>query len=77
MKAPNKCPMCKERKKWIKVDQQKHANLGSAAAGAAIGSMVPGIGTIVGGLIGAAAGKSKKSELYVCGNCGFSHEYID
>ena len=23
------------------------------------------------------AGKSKKSELYVCGNCGFSHEYID
>ena len=75
MKAPNKCPMCGEKKKWIKVDQKKLLNGTGAVTGAVLGSVVPGVGTLVGGLIGSAMGKSKKAEQYCCGKCGFSHIY--
>ena len=74
MKAPSKCPMCKEKKKWIVVDKKKHVNANGAVAGAVVGSLL-GPGALVGGLIGSALGKGKKTELYCCGNCGFSHEY--
>lgn len=74
MKAPSKCPMCKEKKKWIMVDKHKHLNGTGTVAGAALGSLL-GPGAIVGGLIGAALGKGKKTGLFCCGNCGFSHEY--
>lgn len=76
MKAPNKCPVCGDKKNWKLVDKAKHGNATGAVAGAAIGSVVPGIGTIAGALIGGAMGKGKKSECYVCAKCGFSHEYI-
>ena len=74
MKAPSKCPMCKEKKKWVKVDQKKLLNGTGAITGAALGSLL-GPGAIVGGLIGSALGKGKKVELYCCGSCGFRHEY--
>lgn len=66
MKAPRKCPMCKESAKWKKVDKtNKGFSVGKAAVGAAI------FGSI--GLVGGALGKKKVS--YYCGNCGFNHEY--
>lgn len=64
--APTKCPMCGEEKRWTKVDEQnKGFSVGKAAAGTSL------FGPI--GLIGGALGKKK--ELYVCGRCGFQHEY--
>ena len=74
MRAPSICPMCKEKKKWNKIDQRRLLNGTEAVAGAALGSSL-GMGAIVGGLIGSALGKGKKAELYCCGNCGFRYEY--
>ena len=75
MKAPKKCPMCGEKKKWIRVDKKKsHLNPTGAVVGAVAGSLL-GPGALVGGLIGSAIGKGKKFESYCCGNCGFAHEY--
>ncbi|MBR6619159.1 MAG: hypothetical protein IKK85_02340 [Clostridia bacterium] len=66
MKAPTKCPMCKERTNWKKVDKsRKGFSLGKAAVGAALFGSV--------GLAAGALGKKKVS--YYCGNCGFNHEY--
>lgn len=76
MKAPNKCPVCKEKKKWAMVDKGRTGNAPGAAAGAIAGAWKGGIaGAVVGGLIGNALGKGKKVEQYVCGNCGFTHTY--
>ncbi len=64
--APDKCPMCGEREKWIKVDENKKGfSVGKAAAGGLL------LGPI--GLLGGALGKKKK--CYACGKCGFQHEY--
>ncbi len=60
MKAPSKCPMCKEKIKWIMVDKAKHGNTGGAAVGAIAGSKFGITGAIVGGLIGNTIGKGKK-----------------
>lgn len=66
MKAPLKCPMCKEFKGWVKVDStHKGFSVGKAAVGGFIAGPV--------GLIGGALGKKKKT--YACKNCGFEHEY--
>lgn len=66
MSAPNKCPMCGERRNWKKVDKQyKGFSVGKAAVGAAL------LGPV--GLVGGALGKKKV--FYCCGKCGFSHEY--
>lgn len=65
-KAPNKCPMCGEQIKWIKVDTSKKGfSVGKAAAGAFLFGPV--------GLVGGALGKKKV--YYACGSCGFQHEY--
>jgi hypothetical protein len=65
-KAPEKCPMCGEKDKWILVDSgNKGFSVGKAAAGALL------LGPV--GLVGGALGKRK--ECYCCGKCGFSHEY--
>ncbi|MBO4418330.1 MAG: hypothetical protein J5789_00665 [Oscillospiraceae bacterium] len=66
MKAPQKCPMCGEEKRWIKVDQAKR---GFSVGKAAIGGIL--LGPV--GLIGGALGKEKVD--FACGNCGFQHEY--
>lgn len=64
--APNKCPMCGEKVRWVKVDQSKKGfSVGKAAAGAFL------LGPV--GLVGGALGKKKV--YYACGNCGFQHEY--
>lgn len=70
MKAPSKCPLCKEKKKWVKIDKRKQQSIN--LAGAVVGYALKGP---IGGLIGAGTGKSKKYEQWACGNCGFSHEY--
>ena len=65
-KAPEKCPMCGEKDKWIMVDSgNKGFSVGKAAAGAIL------LGPV--GLLGGALGKHK--ECYCCGKCGFTHEY--
>ena len=65
-KAPNKCPMCGEKVKWIRVDKSKKGySVGKAAVGAVL------LGPV--GLVGGALGK--KVECYACGSCGFQHEY--
>ena len=65
-KAPNKCPMCKERKGWVMVDETKKGfSVGKAVVGGLIAGPV--------GLAGGALGKKKVS--YACRNCGFQHEY--
>lgn len=65
-KVPNKCPMCGETEKWIKVDENnKGFSVGKAAVGAVL------LGPI--GLVGGALGKKKV--FYACGKCGFQHEY--
>lgn len=65
-KAPEKCPMCGEKEKWILVDTTKKGySVGKAAIGAVL------LGPI--GLVGGALGKSKN--CYYCGKCGFNHEY--
>ncbi len=65
-KAPNKCPMCGEKTKWIKVDESKK---GFSVGKAAVGGLLLGPVGLVGGALG------KKTECYACGNCGFQHEY--
>lgn len=75
MKAPNKCPMCGEKKKWIMVDKTKHGNTTGAVVGAIAGSLVSIPGALAGGLIGNALGKGKKTGEFHCGNCGFAHIY--
>lgn len=53
-KAPEKCPMCGEKDKWIMVDSgNKGFSVGKAAAGALL------LGPV--GLIGGALGKHKES----------------
>ena len=65
-KAPNRCPMCSERKNWKKVSEgNKGFSVGKAAAGGIL------LGPV--GLIGGALGKKKV--FYACGNCKFQHEY--
>lgn len=77
MKAPSKCPVCGEKKKWKLVDKNKHGNPTGAIAGGALGAIASPVGAVAGALIGNALGKGKKSESYVCGACGFAHTYID
>ncbi len=64
--APNKCPMCGESDKWIKVDTDKK---GFSVGKAVVGGVIFGpIGLLGGGL-------GKKTVTYACGKCGFQHEY--
>lgn len=64
--APNRCPMCGEYDKWIKVDESKSGfSVGKAAVG---GLLLGPIGLLGGGL-------GKKKQCYACGKCGFQHEY--
>ena len=66
MKAPNKCPICGNKEKWICVDKSKKGfSTGKAITG---GFLLGGIGLAFGGL-------GKKTLCYHCGNCGFEHEY--
>ncbi len=66
MKAPNKCPICGNKEKWICVDKSKKGfSAGKALTG---GFLLGGIGLAFGGL-------GKKTSCYHCGNCGFEHEY--
>ncbi|MDR1638904.1 MAG: hypothetical protein LBT59_04335 [Clostridiales bacterium] len=66
MSAPNRCPICSESAKWIKVE--------SSSKGFSVGKAIVG-GVLLGpfGLLGGALGKSK--ETYTCAKCGFKHEY--
>lgn len=65
-KAPRRCPMCKERRSWKKIDtQRKGFSVGKAVVGRVIAGPI--------GLVGGALGKKKV--FYACGNCGFKHEY--
>ena len=65
-KVPKACPMCGEKKKWIKVaTDSKGFSVGKAAVGGFL------LGPV--GLLGGALGK--KTQCYACGNCGFQHEY--
>lgn len=64
--APFRCPMCKSKSDWIKVDTTKK---GFSAGKAAFGGIL--FGPI--GLLGGALGKKKVT--YACRNCGFQHEY--
>ena len=76
MKAPSKCPVCGERKKWVRVDKHKGGSPTGALAGAVAGGLKGGVvGAVAGGLIGSALGRGKKFEDYVCGSCGFAHTY--
>jgi hypothetical protein len=70
-----KCPACDSTdiKRF-----SRNRILGSAAAGAAAGSVVPGIGTIMGGLVGAWGGAMSNTDKsgewgvegrYVCQAC--------
>lgn len=65
-RAPNKCPMCGERRKWKRIDiQHKGFSVGKAA-----------VGVFLFGKYGLLAGTlGNKKETYACGKCGFSHEY--
>lgn len=65
-KAPDKCPMCGESAKWIKVDENKK---GFSVGKAAVGGLLLGPVGLVGGALG------KKRVCYACGKCGFQHEY--
>lgn len=64
--APNKCPMCGEILLWKKVDTQKK---GFSVGKAAIGGILLGPVGLLGGALG------KKKSFYVCGKCGFQHEF--
>lgn len=66
MRAPDKCPMCGEKEKWIMVDKDKK---GFSVGKSAVGGLL--FGPI--GLVGRALGK--KRVTFCCGNCGFEHEY--
>lgn len=65
-RVPDRCPMCGEREKWIKVDQD---NKGFSVGKAAIGGLLLGPVGLLGGALG------KKKVWYACGKCGFQHEY--
>lgn len=77
MKAPSKCPMCGEKKKWNLVDKGKFKSPVGAVAGGIAGAAINPLGAIAGSLIGNTLSKSKKSESYMCGKCGFAHTYVD
>ena len=66
MKAPKRCPMCGESRRWIKVDE---TNKGFSVGKAAVGGILLGPVGLLGGALG------KKKAFYACGNCGFRHEY--
>lgn len=66
MFAPQKCPVCGEEIKWIRVDESKK---GFSVGKAAIGGLLLGPVGLVGGALG------KKKATYYCANCGFQHEY--
>lgn len=65
-KAPAKCPMCGEKRRWVKVDT---TGRGFSVGKAAVGSFLLGPIGLVGGALG------KKTDCYACGSCGFQHEY--
>ena len=76
MKAPSKCPMCGEKRKWIMVDKSKKINGTGAVGGMAAGAKLGGLpGAVVGGVIGSALGRSKKVGEFHCAKCGFAHVY--
>ena len=67
MYAPDSCPMCKEKVKWVKVDvSHKGFSVGKAVVGGLIAG--PAVGLLSGSI-------GKKKVCYCCGNCGFTHEY--
>lgn len=66
MEAPDSCPMCGEKAKWTLIDEQKR---GFSVGKAAVGGILLGPVGLIGGMLG------KKKELYICGKCGFQHEY--
>ena len=66
MFAPQKCPVCGEEIKWIRVEESKK---GFSVGKAAIGGLLLGPVGLVGGALG------KKKATYYCANCGFQHEY--
>ncbi len=66
MSVPDKCPVCGKSDKWIFVDQQRK---GFSAGKAALGAFLLGPVGIIGGGLG------RKKVYYICGNCGFQHEY--
>lgn len=66
-KAPKRCPMCKEKEGWIKVDTTRK---GFSVSKAAVGIILPlGSAGVLAGAIG------NKYESYCCKNCRFTHEY--
>lgn len=68
MKAPNECPICGEKDTWKLIDVEKKGFSGGKAL----------VGGILLGPIGLAAGAlGKKKQLYICGKCGFQHEYTN
>lgn len=69
MKAPSCCPLCGEKTLWKKVDESK-MKLGKtfSAKKAVVGGLLLGPIGILGGALG-------KKEMFVCGKCGFQHEY--
>lgn len=66
MMIPMKCPVCGDTLMWKKVDTQ---NKGFSVGKAALGGFLFGPVGLLGGALG------KKKSLYVCGKCGFQHEY--
>ena len=58
--------MCGETSKWVMVDTQ---NKGFSVGKAALGGFLLGPVGLLGGALG------KKKVLYICGKCGFQHEY--
>ena len=66
MKAPDRCPMCGEKNKWIRIDESRK---GFSVGKAAIGGLLLGPMGLVGGALG------KKKVAFACGSCGFQHEY--
>jgi tellurium resistance protein TerD len=58
--------MCGERTNWKKIDSTKK---GFSVGKAAVGGFLLGPMGLVGGALG------KKKSYYVCGCCGFQHEY--
>ena len=49
MRAPNRCPMCGEKKRWIEVDQTKK---GFSVGKAAVGGLLLGPVGLLGGALG-------------------------